>query len=162
MNATAIDELLVGWLGPTRSARGGVVVCLWVTSPDVLRTIDLVLRTSKQASYAWTREADPEPRVFQREQPALLGDVTTTNFETLNKVIEAGGAITAKDLTAPNAPPSTATNRLTELAAKGLLMRSSQAGRAGDLFVYPFCPRGRAEIEERIHDHGNRRILTAV
>jgi hypothetical protein len=161
MNASAIDELLVRWITATRTLKAGVVLCLWMTSPDLLSSIDLVLRNAKHAAYAWEHEGDPEPRLFRTDHPRRIGDVTRTNEETLATIISAGGAVTAKDAVRDDEAVTTATNRLAELALKGLVMRSPQPGRAGDLFLYPFSSVGRDEIQARIRS-SDRRELTAV
>jgi hypothetical protein len=162
MNASAIDELLVRWITTTRTVKAGVVVCVWVTSPDLRSSIDLVLRDAKHAAYAWVDEVDPEPRVFRTNHPRRIGDVTQTNKDTLATIIARGGAVTGKDAAGEHEPASTATNRLTELAVKGFVMRSAQPGRAGDLFIYPFCARGREEIQLRVDNHNRARELAAV
>jgi hypothetical protein len=77
-----------------------------------------------------------EPIGVIAAEPA--GDLTATDRETLQTVTAMGGRVAAADVARRLGLNNTAaSNRLTNLAAKGYLKRQSRPGRDGDMFVDP-------------------------
>ena len=77
-----------------------------------------------------------EPIGVVAAEPA--GDLTATDRETLETVTAMGGRVAAADVAHRlELNNTTASNRLTSLAAKGYLKRERRPGRDGDMFVDP-------------------------
>ena len=67
-----------------------------------------------------------------------VGDLTNTERDTLNAVVELGGYVTASRLAASESiKPSAATNRLVKLDREGYLVRQPRGRREGDIYIEP-------------------------
>jgi hypothetical protein len=127
---SAAQALLTDWLAATR-ARRQLVVIIATPKVDVIESIDAALRRSRQSAY-WVRSA------ARPVQPEIIGDLTKTNLEVLEFFRDQVEATASTYANASELKANAATQRLVDLSERGLLLRQEQAGREGDLFVYPF------------------------
>lgn len=78
------------------------------------------------------------PSPFDLREGAPIGDLTSTERNTLDSIIMLGGQVTASRLAATEGlKPSAAANRLANLDREGYLVRRPRGRREGDIFIEP-------------------------
>ena len=131
MTISAAQALIADWLVAART-RAPLVAIIATPKADVIEAVDAALRRTRQGAY-WVRSA------AHPDSPQVIGEVTETNERALAFFHDRPQATASEYADAePELKPNAATQRLVDLTARGLLLRQDQAGRVGDLFVYPF------------------------
>jgi len=115
--------------------RGGIYdrMTLFVRTHDksVVDFLDMLAKLHNFAMFVRTSN-----ELYKESLP--VGDLTGTERTTLNVLVDVGGAVTATELANDiGIEPTAASNRLVNLAKKGVVYRVSQPRREGDLFVDP-------------------------
>jgi DNA-binding MarR family transcriptional regulator len=117
--------------------RGGLYgqVRLVITTPDEA-TRELIALLAEKYKLFLFLASSPDPRDVDHAQP--VGALTAAETETLQWLMEAGGAVTAAQLgELSRLEPSAATNRLVNLERRGLVYRFRRPGERADTFTDP-------------------------
>lgn len=131
LTIASAQALLVDWISATRR-RTHLVVVLITPHRDSIESIEAALRRSHEAAFWVTSMADAE-----RGRGVVIGELTPTNDDVLRYFQEHGPAPAADYAKVVGLQATTASNRLGDLAGRGLLLRVDAPGRTGDVFVYP-------------------------
>lgn len=137
LTMSAADELVARWLERARSPRHALIAVFATYSEDIRDTLHAVLRDARQVAYRVRSLPGPAERPRGRD---ILGDLSPAHQRTLDYLMDlTNGSATASEAAQGLGLTATAaTNRLTDLAIRGLLFRLPQPGRGGDVFAYPW------------------------
>jgi len=126
------------WIVPLgQRVRGGLYgdVRLVITTPDEAAQ-ELIALLAEKYRLSLFLASSPDPRDVDGARP--VGLLTTAEYETLQWLRDAGGAVTAAQLAElSDLEPSAAMNRLVNIERKGLVYRFRRPGDRSDTFVDP-------------------------
>ncbi|MGI8423256.1 MAG: hypothetical protein ACR2NO_03950 [Chloroflexota bacterium] len=126
LTPSAADALIVQWLERVRSPRNPVVIAISTWVDDIAHTLDSQLKAAHQSAYRVRSAPFSEPL-----EP--MGDVTPAQRDTVLRLPDLErrlqSAPTARAVADElHLAQSAATNRLSELADKGLVLKAETGG----------------------------------